>query len=166
MPQPLLQSLRLSGFLSFQPGSERIDLAPLNVLIGPNGSGKSNLIEAIELLHATEGDLAAVLRLGGAPSEWIWRGEANHEAEICAKLTPPLTTELLSYRLALAEVNYRLEIVDEAIETAEPRPGDANPRLFYNFRRGQPVIAISRRTIFCSEAPVLRELCCSDALVR
>ena len=46
-----IQTLRLSGLLSFAPDSAPLDL---NVLIGPNGSGKSNLIEAIELLgHAT-----------------------------------------------------------------------------------------------------------------
>jgi chromosome segregation ATPase len=39
-----LRSLRLDGLLSFPPGSDAIQLTPLNVLIGPNGSGKSNLI--------------------------------------------------------------------------------------------------------------------------
>ena len=48
-----IQQIRLDSFLSFAPGSEAFELEPLNVLIGPNGSGKSNLIEAVELLHAT-----------------------------------------------------------------------------------------------------------------
>ena len=64
-----LRSLRLDGLLSFPPGSEAIPLTPLNVLIGPNGSGKSNLIEAIELLHATPTAFAAAIRdgAGAAP---------------------------------------------------------------------------------------------------
>ena len=49
---PFLQSIKLSGLLSFPPESEAIPLTALNVLIGPNASGKSNLIEAIELLHS------------------------------------------------------------------------------------------------------------------
>jgi len=32
--------------------------------------------------------------------------------------------------------------------------------------RGNDAFQLSRRTIFCSEAPVLRELCCSAPLVR
>lgn len=44
-----IQTLRLSGLLSFAPESTPLDLRDLNVLIGPNGSGKSNLIEALDL---------------------------------------------------------------------------------------------------------------------
>ena len=62
-----IQRLRLDSFLSFAPGSEAIELEPLNVLIGPNGAGKSNVIEAVELLHATPADLAAAIRDGGGP---------------------------------------------------------------------------------------------------
>src|SRR5579862_1660740 len=76
----LLQSIKLDGFLSFPPESEAIALTPLNVLIGPNGSGKSNLLEAIEVLHATPTALANLVREGGTATEWIWKGEplANH----------------------------------------------------------------------------------------
>ncbi len=70
-----LKSLRLDGLLSFPPGSDAIELQPLNVLIGPNGSGKSNLIEGIELLHATPTGFARVIREGGGVREWLWKGE-------------------------------------------------------------------------------------------
>src|SRR3954464_5452448 len=70
-----LCSLRLDALLSFRPGSDPIALTPLNVLIGPNGSGKSNLIEAIELLHATPTAFAAAIRDGGGAAEWLWKGE-------------------------------------------------------------------------------------------
>jgi len=59
---PFLKSLRLNGILSFPPDSEPFELQPLNVLIGPNGSGKSNLIEGIELLHATPTGFASAIR--------------------------------------------------------------------------------------------------------
>ena len=48
----LLRNIQLTNILCDGPGSESIDLEPLNVLIGPNGSGKSNLIEAISILKA------------------------------------------------------------------------------------------------------------------
>ena len=69
-----LKTLRLDGFLSFAPGSEPIELEPLNVLIGPNGGGKSNLIEAIELLRATPTNVAECIRDGGGVREWLWKG--------------------------------------------------------------------------------------------
>lgn len=144
MPFPLIQSLQLNGFLSFEPRSASIDLKPLNVLIGPNGSGKSNLIEAVELLRATAGDLAGTMRLGGAPSEWIWKGQANAEAEISATLSLTATKRPLRYRLAFTEVGQRLEIVDEAVEEITLRPGKKDVYFYYRFQRGQPVIKIRR----------------------
>jgi len=77
-----IRSIRLDGFLSFAPGSERIDLAPLNVVIGPNGSGKSNLIEAIELLHAAPTAFAAAIRDGGGVQEWLWKGEKSKDPAV------------------------------------------------------------------------------------
>jgi len=140
MAPPLIQSLQLNGFLSFEPGSAVIDLRPLNVLIGPNGSGKSNLIEAVELLRATAGDLAGTMRVGGAPAEWIWKGRANAEAEISARLALTMTPRPLCYRLTFAEVAQRLEIVDEAIEEIIPRPGQDDVYFYYRFQRGRPAI--------------------------
>jgi predicted ATPase len=74
--RPLVRSIRLDGFLSFAPGSEPIELRPLNVLIGPNGSGKSNFLEAAYLLaQLPHGDrFQAALRAGGGASEWVWKG--------------------------------------------------------------------------------------------
>src|SRR2546422_10133026 len=141
MAPPLIQSLQLNGFLSFEPGSAAIDLKPLNVLIGPNGSGKSNLIETVELLRATAGDLAGTMRIGGAPAEWIWKGRANAEAEISATLALTMTPRPLRYRLTFAEVVQRLEIVDEAVEEATPRPGLNNVYFYYRFQRGRPAIS-------------------------
>ena len=70
-----LQSIKLSGLLSFPPDSPPIELTPLNVLIGPNGSGKSNVIEAIELLHAAPTAFAEAIRDGGGAQEWLWKGD-------------------------------------------------------------------------------------------
>ncbi len=88
-----LKSIRLDGFLSFPPGSASIDLEPLNVIIGPNGSGKSNLIEAVELLHATPPAFADAIRDGGGPGEWLWKGDSpprSAEIEVVVRGDAPV----------------------------------------------------------------------------
>ncbi len=139
----MIQRLRLDNFLSFAPGSDAFDLQSLNVLIGPNGSGKSNLIEAFELLRSTPTDLAAAIREGGGPAEWIWKGgrtrrqasAATLEAEIEVEL--PMLLRSLRYRLEFSSVQSRLQILDEAIER-----GDADEPFYYRFQRGRPVLSI------------------------
>ena len=124
-----IQRLRLDSFLSFRPGSEAIDLEPLNVLIGPNGSGKSNVIEAIELLHAAPTDLSAAIRDGGGAEEWLWKGRdpgpeqaATIDVELSAG-TP--TGRPLRYRLEFTSVQGHTEVLDEVIEEATVgRPAD------------------------------------------
>jgi predicted ATPase len=70
------------NFLSFGPDTQPIPLKQLNVLIGANGSGKSNLLEAIDFMRATPGDLGKFIRAGGGTSEWIWKGDPNGIASI------------------------------------------------------------------------------------
>ena len=136
--------LRLGGLLSFAPDSAPFELKGLNVLIGPNGSGKSNLIEALELLSTTRYNLAATVRVGGAPVDWLWNGDTIPKpAEIEVELdegTP--TGRPLSYRLRFAAVQNRLEIIDEAIEELEPRPGEHAVYFYYRFQEGHPVLNV------------------------
>ncbi len=141
-----IQTLRLSGLLSFAPGSVPLDLRDLNVLIGPNGSGKSNLIEAIELLAATPRDLAATIRDGGGPGEWLWKGEANGPAEIDAVLEGAPTGRPLRYRIRFNAVQSRVEVTDEAIEEITPAPGrppGSDVFFYYRFQQGNPVINVA-----------------------
>ena len=145
-----IHSLRLSGFLSFAPNSEPFDLQNLNVLIGPNGSGKSNLIEAIELLAATPRDLAAAIRDGGGPREWLWKvGEKDEPAEIEAILNGAPTGRPLRHYIKFTAVESRVEVVDEAIEEQHPAPGrpsDSDVFFYYRFQQGHPVINIKERS--------------------
>ncbi|MEW6166678.1 MAG: AAA family ATPase [Pseudomonadota bacterium] len=144
-----LKSLRLDGFLSFAPGSEAVALTPLNVLIGPNASGKSNLIEAIELLHATPVAFANAIRDGGGAQEWIWKGgDPSQAATIEALIHPAQTPRIpeLRYRLSFRAVALRTEVVDEAIENVAPnRPNDRDVFFYYRFQNGKPAINVRER---------------------
>ena len=136
--------LRLDSFLSFAPGSEAFDLRALNVLIGPNGSGKSNVIEAFELLRSTPTDLAAAIRDGGGPAEWIWKGSGRaSDATLDVELSHAKPTKRpLRYRLEFASVQNRIEVLDEAIEETNSQPGHDDVFFYYRFQRGNPVINI------------------------
>ena len=142
-----IRRLRLDAFLSFPPGSDAIELEPLNVLIGPNGSGKSNVIEAVDLLHATPTNLAAAIRDGGGAEEWLWKGSgrrAEQAATIDVELSAGTPTHRpLRYRLEFAPVQGRTEVLDEAIEEATvDRPG-ADASFYYRFQRGSPVVKVT-----------------------
>ena len=138
-----IQTLGLSGLLSFAPDSAPLDLLGLNVLIGPNGSGKSNLIEAIELLAATPRDLAATIRDGGGPGEWLWKGEGGGRAEINAVLKGAPTRRPLRYRIQFDAVQSRVEVTDEAIEEIKPVLGRDDVYFYYRFQQGNPVINVA-----------------------
>ena len=136
--------LRLDGLLSFAPHSAPFELRGLNVLIGPNGSGKSNLIEALELLSATSHDLAAAVRDGGGPVDWLWKGgDATEPAEIEVELSEGTPTgRPLRYRLGFTAVQNRLEVVDEAIEELELPLGESDGHFYYRYQRGHPVLNV------------------------
>jgi predicted ATPase len=150
---PFLKSLRLDGVLSFPPGSEAIPLAPLNVLIGPNGSGKSNLIEGIELLHATTTGFANAIREGGGIREWLWKGDdAKGIGSIEASVEffglgleglygTHLAESALCYGLSFAAMGPRVEITDEFIEDEKKTDNkDKGFSFYYRFQDGNPTV--------------------------
>ena len=148
-----LKSLRLDGVLSFPPDSEAIPLTPLNVLIGPNGSGKSNLIEGIELLHATPTGFANAIREGDGVREWLWKGRdaggtGSIEANIDLEHNSPSDAVQfyptdLRYRLAFAASGQRVEVTDEVIENAKKDYQAAKDvYFFYRFQGGNPVVNV------------------------
>jgi len=148
---PFLRSLHLQGFLSFAPESEAVKLTSLNVLIGPNGSGKSNLIEALELLHATPTGFATAISDGGGAREWLWKGSnatgsANIEALVNGVAIPGGIPNL-RYRLNFTASGQRTEVTDEAIEeSAKRRPSETDVFFYYRFQRGHPVINVREVT--------------------
>ena len=123
----LIRKIKLQNLLSFGPDAERsfgadgwLEMKPLNVLIGANGSGKSNLIEAISLLKAAPVDLAGAISQGGGVAEWIWKGEPKPAfASIDAILESPAGSPPLHCRLAFAEKNRKLAVIDQRVELAD-----------------------------------------------
>ncbi len=139
-----LQSIKLRGFLSFPPDSKAVELTSLNVLIGPNGSGKSNLIEAIEVLHATPTALAALVREGGTAQEWLWKGDPPaSSASVEAIIAHHQKTPNLRYSLSFAPAGLRMEVLDEVIEEPEKRfPNEKDVFFYYRFQKGHPALNV------------------------
>ncbi len=141
-----LEKIRLKNLLSFQ--DEEIDLKSLNILIGHNGSGKSNLIEAISLLQSTPRGIAGPIREGGGVDDWIWKGAASGEASsietvISRSDTSPMSRTdgmNLRYKLEFASVSRRFEIVDERVENEKPLTGHTEPRFYFFYQNGYPMI--------------------------
>lgn len=140
----LLRTIRLKNLLSFGPDSEEIELKSLNVLVGPNGTGKSNLIEAIDLLRATAGDLTAPVRAGGGVAEWLWKGTSNPpDAEIEVTVYYPDGFMPLRHTFSFSTIGQRFELLDESVENEHPEfPTAEDVRFYYRYQRGRPVLNV------------------------
>jgi predicted ATPase len=143
----LLQSIKLTNFLSYGDLGQAITLSPLNIIIGPNGSGKSNLMEAIELIRAAPRDLLTPIRDGGGVRDWLWKGSSKPVvAAIDAVFENPKGPQKLRYALSFTEVAQRFEILDERIENEFPdarHPRQDKPYFYYHFENGHGVLNIS-----------------------
>ena len=139
-----LKSIMLTNFLSYGDTTPAVELGPLNVIIGPNGSGKSNLIEAIELLRATPKDLLTPIRDGGGVRDWLWKGASSSlpTAKVDAVVDYPKGAGPLRYVLSFTEVGQRFQIVDEKVENESPDHGHVQPRFYYHFRNGRPMLNV------------------------
>ena len=139
-----LQSLKLSGLLSFPPDAEPIELKPLNVLIGPNASGKSNLIECVELLRALPTSFAAAIREGGGVQEWLYKGFVpSRSARLEAVIDGPSNGRPLRYCVKLMGGVTVAEIIEEVLEDANKRdPADSNVSFYFRNRGGNPLINV------------------------
>ena len=162
-----IRSAQFGGLLSFPPDMETFELSSLNVLIGPNGSGKANFIEMLELLRATPSNFATAVRDGGGAGEWLWKGSApGRAAEIAVVLEEGTPTDRpLRYRLEFTDVKNRVEVVDEAVEELEPRPGESDVFFYYRFQRGHPAINIRDRRGTLTERRLQRESLAPDQSV-
>jgi len=139
----LIHRIKLTNLLSFS--SLELELKPLNILIGHNGSGKSNLIEAIALIQSTPKGIAGPIREGGGIPDWIWKGaDPKSEATIETIIQPQRVKEKsnLRYKLSFASAGSRFEIVDERVENEKPLVGHDEPRYYYFYQNGFPIINV------------------------
>lgn len=139
----LIHKITLTNLLSFS--ALELELKPLNILIGHNGSGKSNLIEAIALIQSTPKGIAGPIREGGGIPDWIWKGAApQSDATIEAIVKPRRVQDKsnLRYKLSFAAAGSRFEIVDERVENEMPLTGHDEPRYYYFYQNGFPVINV------------------------
>ena len=138
-----LRTIKLLNTLSFGPETPELELQSLNVLIGANGAGKSNLIEAIGLLQSAPGNLLESVRTGGGITEWLWKGsDGAPVAEIDTTIFYPQGTMPLRHRLKFTMVGQRAELVDEAIENEQRRPGERDVFFYYRYQSGHPVLNV------------------------
>ena len=135
------ESIRLSGFLSFKPDAQEIELRPLNVIIGPNGTGKSNLLEAFSLLRSMAIDVSAAVREGGGALEWLWKGPGDTSSAIIdTKFKFPEIRQSLRHLFAFTAVDQRMEVSDERLENKAPNFPEADDVFFYyRWQHGRPV---------------------------
>jgi predicted ATPase len=142
----LIKSIRLENFLSFGPASERLHLAPLNVLIGSNGSGKSNFLEAFDVLRNAPGEIANPIRQGGGISDWLWKNEdgtaSTATLEFVIDYPKGKGQQNLCYGLSFTAVGQRFQMIDEWVQEAEKR-AEAYDDVYFYYRynkSGHPVI--------------------------
>ena len=142
----MINSIRLSNFLSFGNDSEEILLNPLNIVIGTNGSGKSNFLEAFDLLRCAPSDITKPIREGGGVSDWLYKGDnkqSNAAIDVVVKnsLPNPKYNEL-RYAIEFNAVGQQFEIVDEKIVSKQPDYGETSPYIFYDYVNGRPTLNI------------------------
>lgn len=132
MKPPVLQSLRLSGVLSFADDAPPVEFSPLTVFVGANGSGKSNLLDAIALLAAAPRDLEGFFRRNGGVSSWFHRsgGTEVSQASVEATLTGRLGT--VRYRLPIKKHSESLHWWEEEITQI----ADSGENLLYGYFEG------------------------------
>lgn len=167
----LLQSLKLTNFLSFGPQFQEVELKPLNLLIGSNGSGKSNLIEAVDLLRSAPKDWLKPIRQGGGVQDWLWNGGDRRSpvavAVVGATITNPGHSQNLRHQVSFTALNQRFELISESIENDLLRANDeVEGHAYYLFNNGKPSLWTNghirlidaQREQFNSEQSILSQL--------
>lgn len=146
----MIDSIKLTNFLSFGKETKEIEMQQLNIIIGTNGSGKSNFLEAFDLLRCAPSDITRPIREGGGVSDWLYKGNEQYEKatlDVVVKntLSNAKYTEL-RYIIAFNSMNQQFEIVDEKIVSREPDSGQVKPYIFYDYDNGRPTLNILTET--------------------
>ena len=129
---PRLTYLRIKNYRTLRDVEFR-DLTPLTVLIGPNGSGKSTVLDALDFLaEAVRGNMVGAWEKRNRFSGMRTRGsEGNIEFEVEIFFSKEI---LISYKLAINEVNGRAVVNDEVSTLL----GKTAKRIKYKSERENP----------------------------
>lgn len=130
---PFVRHIAPKSLLSFHPANPGIDLLALNLIIGPNASGKSNLIEAIDLLRSTPGDIAGVIRRGGGPREWKGKAFDAAQTSVAWTVSLPESSAPIRHVVPFTLLSQSFALIDERIE--EVHPGQSNGEVHQLFSR-------------------------------
>jgi predicted ATPase len=108
---PELETVTVHGFKSIA-AIDKLQLAPVNLMIGPNGSGKSNFIGLFDFLHAIkEGHLQDYVAISGGAEKILHFG---------SKTTPLLKIHLnFKDDINQYEISLSATDTDELIPTEE-----------------------------------------------
>jgi len=157
---PLLESILLEGFLSFEPQAGEIPLTRLNVIIGPNASGKSNLVEAVSVLRAVPKDLPLPIRRGGGVRDWLWKGSSGYgtgfsdgsrAGQPAARIEIVLGAghvasdpqeRAVRYRLVFGVEGDSFAVLDERLENTRADPGHPKPYFYFGYEDGRPMVNV------------------------
>ena len=107
---PILRELTLRNILSYGPEEQPLHLERLNVLIGSNGSGKSNLLEALALMRAAQGDFRRFIGQRGGVSEWVWKGKPDGMASIEVVIDTPGDRPAMRHAIGFPEEDGRFRL--------------------------------------------------------
>jgi hypothetical protein len=102
-------------------------------------------------LKAAPKDITEPIRRGGGMPQWVYKADSPSAAidlELEAIVEYPNLENPLSlrYRFHVIRSGQRLELVDEAVESAyPPHPDSEDVDFFYRYQSGNPVIAVRDR---------------------
>ena len=145
-----IQSIRLSGFLSFGSAFQTVELQPLNVLIGPNASGKSNFLELFRVLKAIPDNIANPIHEGGGIAEYLCKGSsAQATLNIEATIDWKEENSALQYLLEISNDQSWLKIIAESIKPVAANHINNFPISFYtSTNRGRGKLARKTENLF------------------
>ncbi len=135
----MIESIGVSGLLSFGWQQMTLPLRRLNVIIGPNGSGKSNLLDLFDLLRAVPKDLNDPVDRKGRAASWMHKAKKvapDAPAMLEVVLLDPALQRPLRYRLGFGSVLPELPVMNLVSEQLQTRDEHTNETPF-GFLEGQ-----------------------------
>lgn len=114
-----IESITVTGLLSFGWERTTLELGPQSVLVGPNSSGKTNLLLALDLLHAAAIDIRTVPSAHGGAWEFFHKGKGGDGKIVLEAVFTSEAWLPLRYIITLAMDKEQLVVEEERLETRD-----------------------------------------------